>query len=100
MHIAPVVFPPGMLRQRGARMFAVYARLAKGIDLAQAQAGLDVVAAQLRRLDERDWADTAGGTRKVTVLRELDARFRESGHLEIIGRCLASVPVSGPIARP
>lgn len=78
IHVAPVVFQPGILRDRGQRRFAIYARLRDGVGREQAEARLAVVAAQLRRLDPLAWTTTRGATRKVTVMREKDARFAQS----------------------
>ena len=75
VQVAPVVFPPGVLSERRQRMFTIFARLRDGVGREQAEAALAVVAARLRELDERAWINEAGGTRKVTVMREMDARF-------------------------
>jgi hypothetical protein len=73
--VAPVVLPTGVLRERPQRMFTIFARLRDGVGREQAEAALAVVAEQLRRLDDRAWAGDSGATRRVTVMRETDARF-------------------------
>ncbi len=78
VQVAPVVFPPGVLRDRHQRMFTVYARLRDGVGREQAEAALAVVAARLRRLDAPAWTNAAGTTRKVTVMPETEARFAGS----------------------
>jgi predicted permease len=75
IQVAPVVFPPGALRDRRQRMFTIFARLRGGVGREQAEAALAVVASRLQRLDAPAWTTAAGGTRKVTVLRETEARF-------------------------
>ena len=98
--IAPVVLPPGVLTERRQRMWTIFARLANGVDRKRAEAGLAVVASQLRQLDDRAWADTTGATRKVAVLRETDARFAGApeGKIGIVAGALAAVAVIIAIA--
>jgi hypothetical protein len=75
MTFVDVLLPPNSLEPRGNRRFAVYARLKDGIDRQRAEAAMTVVASQLRREDDRAWSTADGGTRRVTVMRELDARL-------------------------
>ena len=75
---ADLTMPPGALEGRGNRRFTVFARLRDGVDRSRAEAALAVIASQLSREDERAWQTANGGTRRVTVMRELDARFAQS----------------------
>jgi putative ABC transport system permease protein len=95
IHLAPVVLPPGALLERRNRMFNVFARLQPGVSVQQAEAALAVVAENLRRLDERAWAQESGVTRRVTVMRETDARFAgsPSGPLGIMAGVIAAVVI-------
>ena len=84
--LAPAVLPAKALTNRRYRGFRILARLPEGIGREQAEARLAVVAAQLRQVDDRAWTNAAGSTRKVTVMRELDARFAGSpGTVAAIG---------------
>ena len=78
MGFAEVTMPPGVLAGRGNRRFTIFARLADGVDRSRAEATLAVIASQLRRDDQRAWETAAGGTRRVTVMQELDARFAQA----------------------
>ena len=75
---AGMMMPPGTLEDRGHRRFNIYARLREGIDRARAEAALAVIASQLRRVDERTWQTADGGTRRATVMQELEARFAQA----------------------
>ena len=74
---ADVTMPPRTLEDR-QRRFSIYARLRDGINRPRAEAALAVIASRLRREDERAWATAHGGTRRVTVMQELDARFAQA----------------------
>jgi predicted permease len=76
---AASILPSGTLENRGARSFMVLARLRDGVPAKQADAALAVIAARLRRVDDRAWSDRRGETRRVTVARELDSRFATAG---------------------
>ena len=54
-----------------------------------ARGGPQEARARLRELDERAWINEAGGMRRVTVMREMDARFVGSpgGSLSFTLRC-------------
>jgi predicted permease len=75
---ADVLVPPDVLAQRGNRRFTMFARLRDGVDRSRAEAALAVIASRLRREDARSWETAAGGTRRVTVMQELDARFAQA----------------------
>ena len=75
---ADVVMPAGTIDDREHRRFSIYARLRDGIDRSRAEAALQVIAAQLRREDDRAWKTDAGGNRRVTVIQELEARFAQA----------------------
>jgi predicted permease len=75
---ADVTMPPRTVEERGNRRFSIYARLRDGIDRPRAEAALAVIASRLRREDERLWATANGGTRRVTVMQELEARFAQA----------------------
>jgi predicted permease len=81
-------------------MFTIFARLPHGVDRQRAEARLAVVAAQLRGLDERAWADSTGATRRVTVMRETEARLAQSpgGGIEIVTGAIAAVLIIIAIA--
>jgi hypothetical protein len=71
------VFPADVLVPE-QRRFAIFARLAAGVTSSQAEAALAGTAAGLRAENDRLWTTEAGSTRRVTVARELDARFGQS----------------------
>ena len=91
--VADVTMPPGVVNDRAHRRFAIYARLRDGLDASGAQSALAVVASQLRREDERAWSTAKGDTRRVTVMRELDARFAQEpgAFVGLFGGAMASV---------
>ena len=67
--------PPGTLEDRGYRSFTGFARLREGVSAAQAQAKLAGIARSLAQQDPAAWLDASGATRRITVMRETDARF-------------------------
>lgn len=71
------VFPADVLALE-QRRFAIFARLAAGVTSGQADGALAGTAAGLRAENDRLWTTAAGSTRRVTVARELDARFGQS----------------------
>ena len=75
--MAATVFPVDVLAPE-QRRFAIFARLAAGVTSSQAEAVLAGTAAGLRAENDRLWGTAAGATRRVTVARELDARFGQS----------------------
>lgn len=75
--MAATVFPADVLAP-GQGRFAIFARLAAGVTSSQAEAALAGTAAGLRAENDRLWTTAAGATRRVTVARELDARFGQS----------------------
>jgi predicted permease len=73
------VIEPGMdLRNRRSRGFHLFGRLRPGVTLTEADAALDVVAAQLLREDPAAWRDRNGRPLAITALPEMTARFRET----------------------
>lgn len=78
---ADITMPPRALEGRGNRRFTVFVRLRDGVDRTRAEAALAVIASRLRREDERAWQTADGGTRRVTVMQELDARFAQSSEM-------------------
>ena len=77
MTMATTVFPTDV-QASGERQFAIFARLAAGVTSSRAEAVLAGTVAGLRTENDRPWTTEAGSTRRVTVARELDARFAES----------------------
>jgi predicted permease len=69
---------PSGLDDRRNRMFMAFARLRDGVSLAQAQASLAGVANSLARQDPAAWIDASGAPRRVTIMKESDARFAQS----------------------
>jgi predicted permease len=63
------------LDDRRSRMFTAFARLREGISISEAQARLAGVAASLARQDPAAWVDGSGAARRVTIMKETDARF-------------------------
>jgi len=63
------------IRNRQARVFRVFGRLAPGITVRQVESGLRVAAARLLRHDPVAWRDRAGRGRVMTALPETAARF-------------------------
>ena len=75
LQLATVLASRDTLTARGARQFQVFVRLADGVTAAQAEARLAGIAEQLRAEAPQAWTDAKGATRRITVVRELDARF-------------------------
>jgi predicted permease len=98
--IAPALLPPGALDRDGPRSFSVFVRLRDGVGSEQAEAALAVVAERLRADDTERWTDANGATRRVTVMRETDARFGDTpgGALGLFGAALAAIALIVAIA--
>lgn len=62
------------LAQRGNRSFFVFARLAPGVDLPRAQAGMQVLARQLHASYTDMWKDVTGAGRRISLLPESQTR--------------------------
>jgi predicted permease len=60
--------------RRGSRFLSVVGRLSREVGIQDAQARLDVLAEQLRASYPEEWTDRAGRTRRLTLLREDQAR--------------------------
>jgi predicted permease len=72
---APLLLPgEDVLGQRGNRRFQLIGRLREGATLDALRARLATVAARLYQDDPAVWREEAGHGRRVTVLRERDAR--------------------------
>lgn len=72
---SPLLLPgEDVLGQRGNRRFQVIGRLREGASLEALRARLATVAARLYQDDPAVWREEAGHGRRVTVLRERDAR--------------------------
>jgi predicted permease len=80
------IISPGSdgLRDRRARRARILGRLKTGVTLAEADAALRVLAANLLRQDPAAWRDRSGRGRVVTVLPEIQARFAGSGPGSVI----------------
>jgi putative ABC transport system permease protein len=100
VQLAPVLLPPGTIQDRRQRRFSIFARLREGVGPEQAGAALAVVAGRLRLLDSAAWTTAAGGTRRVTVIRETEARFLGSpaSPLGIFASVVAAIAVIVAIA--
>ena len=98
--IAPAVLPPGSVDGRDQRFFSVFVRLRDGVERRQAEAALAVVAERLRAAYPEPWTDATGGTRRVTVMRETEARFGDTpgGALGLFGAALAAIALIVAIA--
>ena len=98
--IAPAILPPGVLEDRRQRFFSVFVRLREGVDREQAEAALAVVAERLRADHPDRWTEGNGATRRVTVMRETDARFGDTpgGALGLFGAALAAIALVVAIA--
>jgi len=72
------LLPARALTDRRHRSFTILARLAAGVSAGAAEAELAGIAASLARLDPQAWIDATGATRRVTVMKETDARFASS----------------------
>ncbi len=75
--VAATMFPADA-QALAERRFAIFARLAAGVTGRQAEAALAGTVAGMRAESEGRWTAAGGATRRVTVARELDARFAES----------------------
>ena len=74
---APLL-PARALDDRRYRTFTIFGRLDDGVSAGAAEAELAGIAASLRRIDPQAWTDATGATRRVTVMKETDARFASS----------------------
>ena len=72
------LLPPRALDDRRHRSFTIFARLAGGVSAAAAEAELAGIAASLVRIDPQAWTEATGAPRRVTVMKETDARFASS----------------------
>jgi putative ABC transport system permease protein len=66
---------PASLEDRRNRMFTAFARLRDGVTPRQAQSALAGVAAALAQQDPSTWTDGSGAVRRITIMKETDARF-------------------------
>ena len=66
---------PANLDDRRNRIFTAFARLRDGVSTEQAQSALAGVAASLAQQDASNWIDQSGTIRRITVMKETDARF-------------------------
>ena len=66
---------PGALDDRRNRSFTGFARLRDGMSRGQAEAALAGMARALAQQDPTAWLDESGAVRRVTVMKETDARF-------------------------
>jgi len=72
------LLPSRALTDRRHRSFTILGRLAAGVSAGAAEARLAGIAASLARIDPQAWTDATGATRRVTVMKETDARFASS----------------------
>jgi predicted permease len=72
------LLPSRALTDRRHRSFTILGRLAAGVSAGAAEAKLAGIAASLARIDPQAWTDATGATRRVTVMKETDARFASS----------------------
>jgi len=72
------LLPSRALTDRRHRSFTILGRLAAGVSAGAAEAELAGIAASLARIDPQAWTDATGATRRVTVIKETDARFASS----------------------
>ncbi len=72
------------LKSRGQRAATILGRMKAGVTLPEATAALQVVAADLARVDPAVWRDQAGRPRVVTVLPEIEARFADAGEGSVL----------------
>jgi len=69
-----LLFAQHNLASRDATQFFLLGRLAAGVQLPQAQAKLNVIAAEMQRQYPKIWTSERGRPATITVLRERDAR--------------------------
>jgi predicted permease len=69
------LLPPGTLDDRRNRSLTGFARLRSGMTAGQAQAALAGVAASLGQQEPAAWKDATGAVRRITIMKETDARF-------------------------
>lgn len=85
--VAVTVSAASLFTDRTSRAFVVYVRLADGVSEQQASAALGVLARRLQAEHPTAWSDSAGGTRRFTIIEERRARFATApdGGLFIVG---------------
>src|SRR5436190_5226989 len=74
-----------LLRNRRQRTFTILGRLQPGRSLTEANAALQLVAANLYRQEPAAWGDQAGRGRFVTAMPEKEARFAGAGPGTVMG---------------
>jgi predicted permease len=69
------LLPARALQDRRSRYFTVYARLRDGVSQSQAEAEVTGIARSLHQQDPVAWSDSRGQVRRITVMKETEARF-------------------------
>ena len=75
----------GGASQRGSRFLSILGRLRPGVTSTEAQARLDVLASQLRAAYPDQWTDLKGQTRRLSLLREDQARVEPHAQAPLMG---------------
>jgi predicted permease len=83
------LLPPRALQDRRSRYFTLYARLRDGVSPSQAEAEVAGIARSLQQQDPVAWNDSRGEVRRVTVMKETEARF--AGNPAAVPALLAGV---------
>ena len=73
-HRSRIVPGNDALRNRGSRFLSLVGRLPRGVFVADVQPRLDVLAARFRASHPDQWTDRSGETRRLSLLREKEAR--------------------------
>jgi macrolide transport system ATP-binding/permease protein len=83
------------LRNRGSRFLSLVGRLPRGVSVADVQPRLDVLASRLRASYSEQWTDRSGATRRLSLLREREARVPPQAKGAILGFSALLVVVVG-----
>jgi macrolide transport system ATP-binding/permease protein len=76
---------PDVLENRGSRLLSLVGRLQPGIGIRDAQARVDVLASRLQAAHRDQWTDVAGKARRISLVRESQARVAPMASGPVLG---------------
>ncbi len=96
-HRARIVPGNDALRNRGSRFLSLVGRLPRGVAPADLQPRLDVLASRLRASYPEQWKDRSQATRRLSLLREAEARIPPQAKGAILGFSALLVVIVGVV---
>jgi predicted permease len=85
------------LRNRGSRFLSLVGRLPRGVSAADLQPRLDVLASRLRASYPEQWKDRSEATRRLSLLREYEARIPPAAKGAVLGFAALLVVIVGVV---